>query len=242
VSQASTNEHVSSIVNASTSHPRARTFFELTPMTDSTIMIGSPRPSLLRTIAGLICAALVIANFGCARAPYVWAKDIPAERAKPDARARPIQPGDTIAVTVTGQERLSIQHVVGSDGTIALPDVGTVSIGGQTVSAAEAAVTKRLTAILAAPKVSVVLLTRSIEVTLLGEVRTPGKYNLKVGDGVASALALGGGLTEFADEDAVFLIRSTERYRIRFRMDDLVRGGDSARAFALRDGDLLVVE
>ena len=77
---------------------------------------------------------------------------------------------------------------------------------------------------------------------MLGEVRSPGKYQLKSGDGVATAIAISGGITEFGNDNSVYLVREDEPMRIRFRMKDLVRGGKSARAFALRDGDLLVVE
>ena len=96
--------------------------------------------------------------------------------------------------------------------------------------------------IIAEPKVAIVVVSRSIDVTVLGEVSRQGKYKLKAGDGVPNALALAGGVTEFGNENAVYLVRSNEPLRIRFRMKDLLQGGNSATAFALRDGDLIVVE
>ncbi len=150
--------------------------------------------------------------------------------------------GDVLAITVVGQENLSGPQTVGADGTISIPNIGSVALSGLTVEKAASVVERRLAAILQEPKVSVLVVTRFIEVSLLGEVQSPGKFSLQSGDGVASALALAGGLTEYGDEDGIFLIRESEPQRIRFRLRDLLRGGRSATAFALRDGDIVVVE
>jgi protein involved in polysaccharide export with SLBB domain len=143
---------------------------------------------------------------------------------------------------VVGQATLSGVQTVGADGTILITDVGTVVLGGATVQEAAARIEQRFANILQSPQVSVIVVTRMIEVTLLGEVRTPGKYPLQSGDGVASAIALAGGLTEYANSSAIYLVRQGEPLRIRFRMRDLLKGGESARAFALRDGDILLVD
>lgn len=207
-------------------------------MIDSSALKGPSRRAL-----GLVSELLfVLVICSCAQRPFTWAADVPPERARPGVEARSIQQGDVVSVSVVGQPELSGIHTIGVDGTISLPNVGAVSVGNNSVSAAVAELTRRLSSILEAPKVSLVVVTRSIGVTIMGEVTEPGKFFLTSGDGVATALAMAGGITEFGDENAVFLIRSTEPLRIRFRMDDLLRGGDSARKFALRDGDLLVVE
>jgi polysaccharide export outer membrane protein len=100
---------------------------------------------------------------------------------------------------------------------------------------------RQLSVSLSAPQVSVVLMAkRKLEVSVLGEVTNPGKYPIDPRDGMAAALALAGGLSEFADEDSIYLVRESSP-RIRFRMLDLVSGGAGAR-LPLRDGDLVVVE
>ena len=50
------------------------------------------------------------------------------------------------------------------------------------------------------------------------------------------------GSAQIAQDASIYLIRASEPKRIRFRMRDLSRGGTSATAFSLRDGDLVVVE
>lgn len=201
-------------------------------------------PSIERGWRPLLLALALLAQLlpGCAKPPYVWASQVPAERARPPATSKTINPGDTIAVTVAGQPQLSGQFVVGSDGTVSIPDVGAVAVAGRTQPEAATQLTHRIQSIITAPRVSVVLAVQRVDVSVLGEVRAPGKYSVKAGDGVIALVAMAGGLTEFADGDSIYLIRASEPTRIRFRMRDLSRGGASATAFPLQDGDLLVVE
>jgi polysaccharide export outer membrane protein len=153
-----------------------------------------------------------------------------------------INSGDTIGISVAGQPELSGQFVVGADGTVTLPDVGAVPVTGLDQPRATETLTRRISQIIQNPQVSVVLSVQRIDVSILGEVRAPGKYQVKSGEGVVALIAMAGGLSEFANGDAIYLIRASEPKRIRFRMRDLSRGGTSATAFALRDGDLVVVE
>lgn len=188
-------------------------------------------------------AALWSPFAGCAgTVPYTWASEIPAERARPTIEHKGIRPGDVLAVTVVGHPEMSGQFTVGADGTLALPGLGGFEVGGRSVPEGERQLKRRLSTTFTNPEVSLVVLVRNIEVTIVGEVASTGKFVLKSGDGIVSALAMAGGINEFGDKNAIFLIRGSEAYRIRFRLDDLLRGGDSARAFVLRDGDLIVVE
>jgi polysaccharide export outer membrane protein len=78
---------------------------------------------------------------------------------------------------------------------------------------------------------------------VLGEVRTPGTYTVPHGSTVLAVLAAAGGLSEFADEDEIFVLRSSPApLRIRFRYSDLVTPSIGANRFALQDGDTVVVE
>lgn len=183
-----------------------------------------------------------LSHLACTPANYVWASQIPDERAQPAPESKVIGRADVISISVVGQPALSATQPVGVDGSVVLPDIGAVSVGGLTTEQAERAIEGRLSNMFKSPKVSLLVVTRFIEVSLLGEVRNPGKYAIQSGDGVANAIALAGGLTEFGSPDEIYLVRAGEPLRIRFRMKDLLRGGDSARRFALRDGDILVVK
>jgi polysaccharide export outer membrane protein len=66
---------------------------------------------------------------------------------------------------------------------------------------------------------------------------------LERGAGVLEALAAGGGLTEFAHRDRIFVLRRhSAPVRIRFTFEGLSRGQGRAAAFRLESGDVVVVE
>jgi polysaccharide export outer membrane protein len=85
--------------------------------------------------------------------------------------------------------------------------------------------------------------TRPLTVPVLGEVAHPGQYALERGAGVLEALAAGGGLTEFAHRDRIFVLRRHPvQVRIRSTFEALSRGQGRAAAFRLESGDVVVVE
>jgi polysaccharide export outer membrane protein len=76
-------------------------------------------------------------------------------------------------------------------------------------------------------------------------VNRPGSYVAEPGSGVLQALALGGGLTEFAHEDRLFVLRRAvggSPSRIRFTYEGLTQGAGKGAAFSLRSGDVVVAE
>ena len=91
---------------------------------------------------------------------------------------------------------------------------------------------------------------RPPQVAVLGEVTSPNRYNISYGDGVLQALALAGGLTEFADPKKIFVVRkepgvageAAPPLRIRFDYEDLLGGEEVSLDFQLRDGDVIVVQ
>jgi polysaccharide export outer membrane protein len=94
-----------------------------------------------------------------------------------------------------------------------------------------------------APVVSVwISKTTSIRVSVVGEVKTPGTYELTRDRGLLPALALAGWLTEFAHSDRVFVVRVRTNERIRFRVQDITTAEPHAAQFQLADGDVVVVE
>jgi len=200
-----------------------------------------PRKHSARAMC-LLFSALLLIMTACGGPQYIWARDVPPERALPRTETEHIRVGDTLVVTVSGQPQLSGNFSVGIDGTITVPDVGAVRLVGSKPSEAARILTTSIGTIIQAPRVAVVVAQRRVQVAILGEVRVPGKYLLAAGDGVVEAIASAGGLGEFANGNAIYLVREDEPVRIRFRMKDLLEGGDSARSFVLRDGDLIVVE
>lgn len=213
----------------------------------SPVTMSLPRPSTahLRRLSGWLLASVLALLLGLAcrpTQPFVWASSLPAEKASPKPTDEPLHRGDTVAVVVEAQEPLNVTPTVTSDGYLVLPLVGAVPAEGRIPAELGAELTKLYARTIAEPRVSVIVVARRIEVAVIGEVENTGKFVLDSRDGIVSAIAAAGGLTEFADADSIYVVRATQPERIRFRMSDLVRGGDSATSFRLRDGDLVVVE
>lgn len=117
-----------------------------------------------------------------------------------------IQPNDVIQITVFGEEDLSITAKVSQDGTISYPLLGVIKVSGYT----ERNLAKNLTEwlgedYLVMPQVSVFVKQYS-RVSVLGQVRLPGSYEIKENLTITQAIALAGGFNEQADISAVKII------------------------------------
>jgi len=194
--------------------------------------------------AVLALAVISLSANGCGGVgAYTWVNDYAGAETSPVTDAI-ITEGDVVAVRVFGQEAMSAQATIGSNGTIAVPLIGEVPVAGMTTAAASLELQKRAAPFVNEPKVTVVILQSQTRVVVAGEVRRPGTVVLDGATGVLAALANAGGLTEFADGDRVFVLRATPAgtQRIRFRYEELERGVPKATTFQLRTGDQVVAE
>jgi polysaccharide export outer membrane protein len=83
----------------------------------------------------------------------------------------------------------------------------------------------------------------SYTVSVLGEVRLPGRFEFRNQVTVLDALAQAGGLTEFADTSDILILRTYrgQEERIRFNYKKSVRIDDNDPRVLLMPGDVVVV-
>lgn len=190
----------------------------------------------------LVLSGALLAVSCASPQPFVWASRL----GKPDEQSAVyrIGAGDEIYVLVADQTALSGLFVIGPDGSYIQPVVGSVPISGLTTKEAAQQLTARLAGILVRPQVSIsVTRRRPIRVSVIGEVQKPGRFEVPFDDGILSALANAGGLTEFADSDSIYVVRREPHLlRIRFRMRDLAGPDAISARFRLNDSDVIVVE
>jgi polysaccharide export outer membrane protein len=182
----------------------------------------------------------ILLGAGCAaQSDYVWFSQVPAVEA-----SAAIAAGDRIAVSVDQHPELSGEYDVGAAGTYNQPLAGAISVAGKSGSAAAMHIANKLSRYLDTPTVQVTVLARStVSIPVLGEVRAPGTYAVPYGTSVLGVIASAGGLSEFADDDYIFVLRSAPApMRIRFRYSDLLSPTAGASRFALQTGDAVVVE
>jgi polysaccharide export outer membrane protein len=115
-----------------------------------------------------------------------------------------IGPGDLIQVDVLDTPEMEQQVRVMDDGSAALAYVGSVQIGGKTPAAAAEAIRLLLISknVMKHPQVTVRVQEYSTQdVSVLGQVRTPGAYPLTTPQPVLRVLSLAGGVTDIADRE-----------------------------------------
>jgi polysaccharide export outer membrane protein len=190
-----------------------------------------------------VLVLLVLMAAGCAHEPpFVWVRDFPP--ATQATTAALIHPGDTISIEISGQPSLSGDTVLRDDGSYFNPLVGSVPLAGLTLGEAGEALRERMKTVVVDPVVSVSMVKAApIRVGVMGEVKNPGSYELGRDRRLSAALLAAGWLTDYADDDRIFVIRAAgDPQRIRFRLRDLTASEPHAMQFVLRDGDLVSVE
>jgi polysaccharide export outer membrane protein len=174
---------------------------------------------------------------------YVWYNELSPE-ALAVANEYVIDAGDVVNVRVLGHDDMNTRVRVRADGRIALPIMGEIEARGKRPAALRSDIEGRLKDYLVMPSVTLnIEETRPATIAVLGEVAHPGVFPVEPNARVADAIALGGGVTEYASRDRIFVVRtSPQRARIRFTYEAVTRDESRAAAFRLHPGDVVVVE
>lgn len=118
--------------------------------------------------------------------------------------------GDTIKITVFGQQDLSIETLLNDSGKIDYPFLGQLQATGKTLAEFQQQIYQGLKGdYLINPNVSVSIIQyRSFFID--GEVKQPGGYAFQPGLTINKAAAIAGGYTERASLSKIFIIRSND--------------------------------
>jgi polysaccharide export outer membrane protein len=166
-----------------------------------------------------------------------------AETVEVDPRDYKIGPEDVLDITVWKNPELTRERVpVRPDGKISHPLINDITVAGMTTNQVKADLTQRLSQFIENPEVSVVVReVHSIKVSVSGNVRMPGYFEVKTPDvTVLDMLARAQGLNEFADKGSIKVIRRGEKGAIDFKYNDAINGRNGAN-FIVQPGDVIVV-
>lgn len=215
----------------------------------------SRRGSLNRSI-GLLVLPCVIGTASMLPAiadPAVQATKIPIESSVPASRvddAYTLGSGDRVKIEVFKLPQYSGENQVLVDGTLNLPEVGSVSVQGMTLKEAGEVVSSAYARILKYPIVTVNLLTpRPIRIGVSGEINRAGSYTLPTAEGsqlptVTRAIQLAGGITQLANLREVQvrrLRRDGATQLIKVDLWSFLRTGDVSQDITLRSGDSIFI-
>lgn len=168
------------------------------------------------------------------------------EAAKPSANSDDylIWPEDVLLVSVWKEQELQREVLVRPDGGISFPLVGDIKAGGKTPRELQEEITEKLAKYIPKPVVTVsVSKIAGMKIYVLGQVKNPGQYVIGRYIDVMQALALAGGVTAFADEDSISVIRrgGDKAVVMPFRYSDAKLGRGLDRNVILRSGDVVIV-
>jgi polysaccharide export outer membrane protein len=119
-----------------------------------------------------------------------------------------IGPEDVLDIAVWNNADISRTVPVRPDGKISLPLLNDVRAAGLSPAGLRAVLAARLADYVSSPIVSVIVREiHSVKVTVIGEVKTPGRYELRSRTTVLEVLAMAGGLSQYAARGRITVLR-----------------------------------
>lgn len=169
-------------------------------------------------------------------------------KAKDAAAARPdyvIGVDDVLGINVWREPEMSRVVAVRPDGKITLPLMGEFVADGKTPLELEAVIVEKIQTLVTNPEVSVIVQDiRSQKFNVVGEVMKPGTYMLASGMTVLDAMAVSGGLKDFAKPKKMYILRKYRdgtSVRISVNYPKIVSGEAPGQNVALQTRDTIVV-
>lgn len=162
----------------------------------------------------------------------------------PNDKNYTIQAGDVLQITVWKEADMDREVLVLPDGTISFPLIGSFSAEGLTPAQVQSTVKSKLATLI--PDASITVVVKAAlghSVSVIGQVAKPGELVMGHNMSVMQALSQAGGLTAFADESDIIILRTVDgtQTSIEFPYDDISEGRNLDKNISLLPGDVIVV-
>jgi polysaccharide export outer membrane protein len=160
---------------------------------------------------------------------------------EPDYR---IGPGDQLSIEVWKDKDLARLVAVLPDGKVAYPMVGEIVAAGKTVAQLQKEIEGKLSLYVKDAVITVeVRQVNSLQIYVLGRVKTPGRSLMTSNIDVLQALAIAGGPDQFAKVSRIKIFRREggKTVIIPFDYDDVIAGKNLESNILLRRGDVVFV-
>ncbi|MEL6248452.1 MAG: polysaccharide biosynthesis/export family protein [Cyanobacteria bacterium J06627_15] len=170
-----------------------------------------------------------------------------------EAAPVPLKTGDRVSVVILGFPELSGDHVVSNNGTIQLPLVGYVNVGGLTPAQVIPQLTEQLRSYVRRPQVGLTVTALSpVRVSVTGAVLEPGPRLLNATrdeEGrpltLSDTLVLAGGITPDADLQNITIRRAARLDAaptdVNVNLWEAIQDGSLAADLLIFDGDEIIV-
>ena len=150
-------------------------------------------------------------------------------------------PGDEVNIDIWGASQESITETISPDGYVTVEDIGLIQLGGLSVSQAKAKLRNVLGARYQGSRIELTIgQTRTITISVMGEVKAPGTYTMSAFATVYNALYMAGGPNEIGT------LRNVKVYRngkLLSNVDvyDFLLNGKLTGDVRLQDNDIVTV-
>ena len=150
-------------------------------------------------------------------------------------------PGDVVNIDIWGASQESVSETISPDGTITIEDIGVIQLSGLSVAQAKAKLKRVLGPRFQDSKIELTLgQTRTITISVMGEVKIPGTYTMSAFASVYNALYMAGGPNEIGTLRNVKVFRNG---RLLSNVDvyDFLLNGKLTGDVRLQDNDVVTV-
>jgi polysaccharide export outer membrane protein len=155
-----------------------------------------------------------------------------------------LRAGDLLRVTVWKEDELDRDVLILPDGTIDFPLIGSFTAAGQSTSQLQKTIKSKLKPFIPSASVTVVVKeTRGNVVSVMGQVGRPGDVVMNRALTVVQALSQVGGLTPYADDDSIVVLRTVDgkETALPFDYSDIANGRNLDSNIRLMPGDVIIV-
>lgn len=150
-------------------------------------------------------------------------------------------PGDELIVDIYGASQASAKYTIAPDGTVVIPRIGPVAVSGMSVEGAQARIMGAMGKHYKNSSIKLTVgQTRTITISVMGEVLTPGTYTLSAFATVFHALYMAGGTSSIGTLRDIKVARNGH---IISTVDvyEYILNGRLAGNVALADNDVIIV-
>jgi polysaccharide export outer membrane protein len=151
---------------------------------------------------------------------------------------------DVLYIHVWREETVTKTVSVRMDGMISIPLVDEIQAAGLTPLQLKEKLNERLKQFIENPNVTVVVMeANSFKVYISGQISKPGIYRLRSDTTLAQIISMAGGLTEWANQKKIIIIRKENGKEKRFTINykKIVKGEDLDSNIILKSGDTIIV-
>lgn len=163
--------------------------------------------------------------------------------AKTDYR---ISSTDLIAITVYQDLDMNRKVRVNANGSISMPLIGAVKVGGMTLLEAQTVIEAKLAKFLVSPQVSLLIEEYGNKtVFVMGEVQKPGSYAIPIESRmtVLEAISTAGGFTPIAGQDRTRVLRNVNGVSVTYTIEvkAITLQGQKEKDLVLEPNDVIYV-